>query len=99
MTYATIWKYVDNEGETRILAGHPGAYPETDDEAVADGKRVMETLSAYNIEPVVILTTTEDLDNDIYDCEEVYVGPDDDDEMFFDVSGIGRLQKEEWWPL
>ncbi len=98
MAYATVWKYTDEDGQAKVLIGHPGAYTGTHEEAVADGRLTLETLPGYALAPVSIVETERDLEDDIQDREEIYLGPEED-QLFYDISaGVGRWHHQSWWP-
>jgi hypothetical protein len=98
MGYAVIWKYVDKDGDTKVLTGHPGAFGKDEQEAITEGQKVHEALTGYDLTPLAVAQTDADIDEDIYACEELYLGPDDGDEIFYDVSVMGKWQSQPWWP-
>lgn len=99
MAYTVVWKYTDSEGETRVLVGHPGAFSQDSNDACEEGRRVAAALPGVAIEPLVVVETDKDLDEDIYECPEIYLGPEDDDQLFYAVDGLGRWATQPWWPL
>lgn len=99
MAHAVIWHYTDSEGEVKVLMGHPGAFPLTEEEAKEEGRRIIQGLESYNLKPLCIAETDEDIHEDILECEEIYLGPEDDDEIFYDISNLGRWACRDWWPL
>ena len=99
MAHAVVWKYVSAEGEVRVLTGHPGAFCATEGEALEEGLRISQELQGYSLIPLVVAETDEDLGDVILNCEEIYLGPEDDDEIFYDISSLPQWACHNWWPL
>lgn len=99
MAHAVIWKYTDPQSETMVLIGHPGTYSTDSDTAIAEARKTMATLEGFAIVPLAVVETDEDIHDDVYDREEVYLGPDEDlEELFFNISGMGKWASQPWWP-
>lgn len=99
MAHTVVWKYVDSDGETHVLMGHPGAYGKGEEDAMDQARTMREHLGEVNLEPLCIMETDADIDEDIYQCDEIYLGAEDDDELFYNVSTMGRWANQKWWPL
>lgn len=98
MAHTVIWKYTDQEGDTKVLVGHPGAFSTDEADAVNEAKQIMTALQGVALAPLAVVETDEDIAEDVYACEEVYLGPEDDDQLFYDISGLGKWAKQKWWP-
>lgn len=98
MPFAVVWKYEDSEGETKVLVGHPGAYGSTQDDALKAARLTAANLPGEKLEPLAVVQTDEDVDEDIYACEEVYLGEEPEDELFYDITAMGLWSRQAWWP-
>lgn len=99
MAHTVIWKYTDSEGEVKVLVGHPGAFAQDAAGAVQEGRDVAESLPGVALEPLAVVETDRDVDDDIYDCPELYLGPEDNDQLFYVVDSMGKWASQPWWPL
>lgn len=101
MTKYSVFWLLQKQGGAQVLAGHPGAFSESDADAVAQGQQVLANVKHEPVRPLAVVQTTEEDDEAIYTCEEVYLGGQDNEdleEMFFDVTSLPNWQAAPWWP-
>ncbi len=98
--HSIFWLYTSPTNGTRVLAGHPGAYSDTADEAVAAGRTVAANVEGEPIRPLCVVQTDGEAEDAIYSCEELYINEDDDgrEEMFYDVTDLPNWAGQPWWP-
>lgn len=104
MPSGIFWLYTNDNNEDRVLIGHPGAFTDTPEEAIADGRRVLETVGTdAKLRPAGVgqfssLELGSITDDVTANCEEIYLGPDED-EIFYDVTDKRDWATKEGWPL
>jgi hypothetical protein len=101
MAHAIIWKYTDQEGNVRVLTGQPATFAATDQEAVSNAKLTLEKMNGtgQRLQPLCVVETDGDFHEDVYARPELDLGPEEDYEIFYDISDMHRWQRREWWPL
>ena len=98
MSFGIVWQYQSPDG-VRVICGHPGAFCDKPEEAKDQGRTMLVALKSEPVLPLCTIEIRQDtMDKIVADCEEIYLG--DDEDIFYDVTDLKgtNWDKQSWWP-